>query len=329
MITFESILEADSPVLTALRDPVSRPTILAALRPTTLAASTVFPSSTLSPQSTALAFPPLGKPIGGSGDIKGKSAEATKTSTARLGRMNPFASFFGSATPPTATPTIVSTSEEMVSRFDLSPNSGSPNPSIRSAEVPDSLSDAVTKDAEGFSVQAYTISKAIRTAEVHKSLTKAIRSDIKDDLSRLPEKVIERVMKLVLASICPTSGSAQDIIKSQLTTEPDSIPSIDFGQPAQASEQLQDFIEAVYDDLLVYFRSDSSLFVAEAGLKRKGSGGKPWSRPSLTGNHTPEEDMTKETKDQRRREREVRAEKMGTEGTERVEGLITRLLYNR
>jgi hypothetical protein len=220
----------------------------------------------------------------------------------------------------------------MVSRFDLSPITGSPAPSILSVDNADDasiISNATSRDAEGFSVQAYTVAKPIRTSEVQKALSKAVRTHVKDELARLPDKIADRVAKLVLASICPGAGTAQDVLTTKLV-EPDSIPSMDFTDPARTSEQLQDFLEAVYDDLVVHYRNDSSLFVAEGGLRRKGSGGKPWGRSSGThGSQGTEEEVSKEIKDKRRREREEQAEEEGTEGTERVEALITRLLYNR
>ena len=87
-------------------------------------------------------------------------------------------------------------------------------------------------------------------------------------------------------------------------------------------------MEAVYDDLLVHYRADSShLFAENGGLKRKTSGTVPWSRGSMS---VPEEDeeVKRERKDRLRREKDDMAEKAATEGTEKVEAVVCRLLYN-
>jgi hypothetical protein len=174
------------------------------------------------------------------------------------------------------------------------------------------------------------VSKAIRFSEVHKSLTKAIRSHIRDELSRLPDKILDRVCKLVLAGATPTSGSGigSDLLKSHHGTD-DIDVSIDFSNPSSAGEKLQDFMEAVYDDLLVHFRADTShLFLDNGGLKRKGSGTVPRPRGSISIPGDGEE-AKKERKERLRRDKDDLAEKEASEGTERVEALVCRLLYNR
>ena len=70
------------------------------------------------------------------------------------------------------------------------------------------MSDASASLGEGFQVTAYTVSKPIRLAEVQKTLSKATRSYVKDELARIPDKVAERVCRLVAAGIAPSSSAS-------------------------------------------------------------------------------------------------------------------------
>lgn len=286
-VAFESTVPSDSPLISALRDDARRAGVLGSLRPTQIGSTTAFPSYTLSEDSTVLSFPPLGKSIPLT--VEKKEKEPPR-------RINPFMSLFGSAST-TPAPSLRGT---LSPERPLSPSPGggsgvsSPRPSIVSLERVDSnASDAL----DGYAVTAYTISKPVRFTEVHKSLVKAVRSAVRTELDGLPDRILDKVLRFVLSSVCPVSGSAADqaLLKSHHSLGPadsEGVP-LDFSDPTVCGERLQDFIEAVYDDLVTYHRQ------ASPSRKRKEG-----------------EDGDDDDKD-------------AGEGTERVEALICRLLYNR
>lgn len=156
----------------------------------------------------------------------------------------------------------------------------------------------------------------MRYNEVHKALVKAVRSDVRADLTGLPDKVIEKTLRLVVGSVCPVSGNAADqaLLKSHHhglgSTEGNATVPLDFSDPTTTGERLQDFMEAIYDDLVVYYRTTES--------PRK-----PWSR---SGSVDPAEDDDDATRVEKK---ELNVELAASEGTEKVEGLVSRLLYNR
>lgn len=173
--------------------------------------------------------------------------------------------------------------------------------------------------AEGYTVVAYTINKPVRYNEVHKALVKAVRSTLRSDLDGLPDKVIEKTLKLVVGSVCPVSGlnADQALLKSHhhvMGTNNGSnnttIP-LDFSDPTATGERLQDFMEAIYDDLMTHYRTADS--------PRK-----PWSRAGSIDPNAEEEDEVKKAA-----EREHEIEQAASEGTERIEAQVCRLLYNR
>ena len=149
---------------------------------------------------------------------------------------------------------------------------------------------------------------------------------MREELHRLPEKVVDKVFKLVVAGACPTyfvsADAKADVAASQ----------IDYADPTAAGEKLQEFIEGIYDDLILHFRADSSHLFAEnsefSSMRRKAS----WSRkgiPPEMGGEADSEDAKKERKEKLRRERETIVERDASEGTERVEAVVCRILYNR
>jgi hypothetical protein len=276
--------------------------------------------------------------------LDGKEAKADRAA-GKLGRINPFSSLFGgrdkdkeSGTGKNVTPER-GTSPLLPNAADrsTSPTPSSPRPSVLSMEVADSASirsDQSTIPAipppEGFTVTAYTINKTIKSSEVQKTLSKSLKTYIRSELGKLPERVVDRVVKLVTLALVPPSAHTDDMSKSRSSISPDDvILALDFSKPAQAGERLQDIMEAVYDDLLQHFRHDSSLFVAEGGLKRKASASRTWSMGTADQEKLAEADKAVDDKAERRRKREERAETQATEGTERVEALVTRLLYNQ
>lgn len=191
-------------------------------------------------------------------------------------------------------------------------------------------SDSVV--GEGYQVIAYTVSRPIRYHEIHKSLLKSVRTDVRDALSNIPEKVVEKVLKLALANTCPSGQLiSEELLKGHRShgsshEQDGSAWLLDFGNPTETGERLQDFVERVYDELVAYYRQE-----VNGGLKRKVSGG-TWVR----GTHNIEKDKEKEVElgerqreERKRRDREEMVEKEASEGTERIEGLLCRLLYNR
>ena len=134
------------------------------------------------------------------------------------------------------------------------------------------------------------------------------------------------MFKLVIAGACPTYPASSDS-KSDTTSL-----HIDYADPTAAGERLQEFIEGIYDDLMLHFRADSSHLFAEnseySSIRRKAS----WSRkgfPAEMGGDVDSEEAKKERKERFRREKEAMVEREASEGTERVEAVVCRMLYNR
>ena len=179
--------------------------------------------------------------------------------------------------------------------------------------------------AENFHVTAFTVSRPVRYAEVYKALAKAIRSFVRDELLKLPDKITERIVKLAMAGTCPVLGG--EVLKST-SGDGDGGVIFDFGDPSATGERLQGLIEGVYDELVTHHRADSSHIFAETSIsRRKASGSVAWSK-----NLASEEDGDTERKERRetmRKEREEMAEREACEGSEKVEGLLCRILYNR
>lgn len=285
-VTFESSIPPDSPQLLALRDEAHRADVLSRLRPTQLASPNAqYPSYTLSGESTSLPFPPLGK---GAPPVAEKKADAR--------RMNPFMSLFGSSshasTPRTNTPGALSPERP------ASPSGGSalssPRPSIVSLNMDDD-------HAEGYNVTAYVLDKPVRYAEVHKALVKAVRSAVRSELDGLTDRVVDKVLRFVVGAVCPTTGSVDHaLLKSHhhgLGHSDSDVP-LDFSDPHSTGERLQDFMEAIYDDLVQHYRSESP---------------KKWADKGEKGREAQEQYIEEEASD----------------GTERVEAVVCRLLHNR
>jgi hypothetical protein len=326
-VQFESILPSDSPLVQALRDISLRQASISCLRPTSLGTSTTQASAfDLSVESASLPFPPVGRGVPTDGGTKDKDKERERAPPAKFGRINPFASFWGNApqsTPPTpsthvqpASPGPGSTTPERPSSpiGATSPNQSyplsaplSPRPSILSVDMSETASVRSQEQNEGFNVSAYTVSRPIRLADVTKNLAKSVRSHVREELSRLPDKIVERIAKLVIHGICPPSAS-------QSQHEVDSDLRIDFTDPTTAGEKLQDIVEAVYDDVMAHLRAEDG---KSSGVKRKTSGNIPRAKGEGS---DPEKD---------RLAKEEQLEKEASDAAERVEGLICRMLYNR
>lgn len=341
-ISFESTIPPDSPLLQALKNHSSRQTALASLRPTQISCIN-YPSYILSTETTILPFPPHSKtPPPVQSEIK----ERERLPQGKLGRINPFASLFGGSNASLSYDTKTGGSpspkpEALPSDSGLSPprsrpaspGPSSPKPSVFSTDHDAaSISSDSAASGEGFQVTAYTISRPIRYHEVHKSLIKSVRADVRDALANIPEKVVEKVLKLALTNTCPSGQLiSEDILKGHRShgssrEQDGNAWLLDFANPTETGERLQDFMERVYDELLAHYRQE-----VNEGLKRKVSGG-AWVR----GSHNVEKDKEKEDElgekqreEKKRRDREEMAEKEASVGTERIEGLLCRLLYNR
>jgi hypothetical protein len=330
-ICFESMMPPDSPLMQAIRDPALRQATILSLRSTTTStSSTSYPSFELSADAAALPFPPVNKaPPDDLPILKEKDAK-DKAAPAKFGRINPFASFFGANTnanaasspsSPSRGGTGAATPERPSSPNDVvSPSHApvplSPRPSLLSMEPSETASVRSQEQNEGFQVMAYTVSRPVRYSELQKSITKAVRSTVRDELSKLPDKVVERVTKLLIQGVCPpsTNAASHDATKNQHVTETDAALHIDFTDPTTTGEKLQDLVETVYDDVMAQLRSDDSKISVP---KRKTSGNLPWGKS----------EAGEAQKD--RANKEERMEKDASEAAEKVEGLICRMLYNR
>nr|XP_018259602.1 uncharacterized protein I303_07670 [Kwoniella dejecticola CBS 10117]OBR81760.1 hypothetical protein I303_07670 [Kwoniella dejecticola CBS 10117] len=357
VITFESTVPFDSPLIRDLRDAATRQSVLSTLRPTHIyspsTSSSSFPTFTVSKDTAVLPFPPPSK---SSSVINTVEKDKDKPPPGKLGRINPFASLFGSVST-TPTPALSSSPSSVHPPVPLSPSHKtdntltpdrplsparsrptSPSPSspkpasllaLDQAETASILSDTASLSlahGEGYQVTAYTVSRPIRYHETHKSLTKAIRLHIREVLARLPDKVIDKVVKLVLANACP-AAHGNEILKGSKGHENDNIAILDFYDPTTTGERLQDFIEGIYDDLISHYRSES-----QDGLKRKSSGHATWGRTHSHGQGMTNEgtdETTKEKRDKAKLDREELIEQEASDGTEKVEAVVCRLLYNR
>lgn len=177
----------------------------------------------------------------------------------------------------------------------------------------DSASIRSQDQHEGFTVTAHTVNRPIRSAEVQKSLPKAIRASIKEECAGLPDKIIDKIAKLVINGVCPTSTSAE-MLKAQHSSESDPSLIIDFAAPAEVGDKLQDFVESVYDDVMAHCRAEEGKSFT---LRRRTSGNMPWKKQE--GSDAKTEKIS----------REEAIEKEASEAAEKVESLICRFLYNR
>jgi hypothetical protein len=183
------------------------------------------------------------------------------------------------------------------------------------------------RDPEGYHILAYTVSKPIRAGDVGKSIHKSLKTSIREELHRLPDKVVEKVFRLVVAGACPTYYPTTD--------KPDPSLTLDYADPTLTGEKLQEVLEGIYDDLILHFRADSSHLFAEnseySSIRRKAS----WTRKGMPAEmlgdkaENESEGAKKERKEKLRREKEAMVEREATDGTERVEAVVCRLLYNR
>jgi hypothetical protein len=329
-ICFESILPPDSTIMQAVRDTALRQTAISALRPTcTSSSSTFFPTYDISTDTAILPFPPLNKTPTEDASAREKDNPKDKAPPAKFGRINPFSSFFGANASAGSTSMTRSSSRGSTGIVTpdrptspngvVSPTNAtvplSPRPSLLSMEMSETASIRSQEQNDGFQVTAYTVSRPIRYSELQKNVTKAIRSSVRDELSKLPDKVVERVSKLVTNGVCPptSNSTSQDASKGH-TVETDAALHIDFTDPTTAGEKLQDLVESVYDDVMIQLRADDS---KASGPKRKTSGNLPWGKSEAG-----EQEKSRATK-------EEIMEKEASEAAERVEALICRMLYNR
>lgn len=287
------------------------------------------PTFDLSSDTASLPFPPVNKAATPStvGDKQERDAarEKDRVQSGKFGRINPFASFFGQPAPSASTPSSPSRAALSAATPDRAPSPAitdlpssapgqlSPRPSLLSMELSDTASLRSLDQSDGFTVTAHTISRPIRSGEVHKTLTKALRTAIREELAGLPEKVLDRTCKLVTSSLCAPS-TPSEAIRSHHGPDSDSTLLLDFSDPLAAGDKLQAFVEAVYDDVTAHCRSEEG---KTSALRRRASGNKPWQKA---------EDVPDE---KRKLGREEAIEKEASDAAEKVESLVCSLLYNR
>ena len=327
-ITFESALPGDSRKLSELSN--SHVTnSLSDLRPTHLSdptSYTHFPTFPLSSETALLHFPPPNH----SANPSGPDQDTVKSPANKLAKINPFASFFNNSATSLTSPRknaqegSPSNLQTPLPEVDLSssPDGRAVSPingdasSVRSSDIPD-----------GYRMRGYTVSKVIRHGDLSKSISKSVRNMVKDELSKYPEKTVERITRLILSGVCPSLPVADTKLDDPTTT-------FDFSDPTALSRAFQDVVEGVYDEVLVQARADSSHIFSDASetgsrLRQKAS----WSRKSsLTDSSSPfteSEESKKSRREKARQQKEERAEQEATEAAERVEALLSRFLYNR
>lgn len=171
----------------------------------------------------------------------------------------------------------------------------------------------------------------IKYGEVCKSLGKAVRRNVSDELDGLPEKVIERAARFVLASH-PCSAEIKNAPGTPLlsVTSPMMDAPLNFHAKADhVSESLQHFLESVYDDLFAQYSTAVSVPQSPSALgslRRRGS----QKGKNLQGGA---EDSEKAAEDASKREKqrlaaEEAAERLATQGVDQVEKAVCCLLYN-
>lgn len=138
-----------------------------------------------------------------------------------------------------------------------------------------------------------------------------MRAAVKDECAGLPDKLVDKISRLVVSGVCPTST---ELLKSQHSSESDPSLIIDFTSPTEVGNKLQDFVESVYDDVMAHCRAEEG---KTSTLRRRTSGGMPWHKNEGGGARI--DKLSKEEL----------IEKEASEAAEKVEGLICTLLYNR
>ncbi|ORX41021.1 hypothetical protein BD324DRAFT_654638 [Kockovaella imperatae] len=305
-IFFESVLGSDT-VPSLLGRDTGLSTALGNLRPahhSSPSAQSHFPLYALSSQSTSLRFPPTMTMVPAAGD-------ETRSTSAKFGRINPFASLFGGSSA-----TAVGSNE----RGDATP---SPKLSVSPLD-PDGVSVRSSDESiDGYQVPAFTIAKAVRINDVAKSIVKATKAIVKAELDHMPEKLVDRVIRLV----CPTVAG----IASDEKSDASETIQLDFTDPNTTGQKLQEFVEKAYDDLVLHFRADSSHIFSESShtgsrLRQKAS----WTRKLSMSTGDEENEAAKARRKQRaRKEREEMVEREATSGAEKIEGLLCKFFYNR
>ena len=311
---------------------------LSSLQPLRASTSTNlhFPSFNTGDTTGLLPFPPLPPPPPssntGNRSRSGSNASLASIPPIASSRLNPFASLFGSSsagsnnTPSTPPRSGVAELSSSPSNGPLSPRP----PSIASVSLSETSPDqqAGSSEPEGFQFPAWSVDKIIKYGEICKSLGKAVRRNVTDELEGLPDKVVERVARFVLASH-PCSAESKNIPGTPLlsVTSPTLDAPLDFHAKADhVSEALQIFFESVYDDLLAHYSAAVSVPQSPSALgslRRRGS------QKGKTG-HVANED-TPEAGQKREKQKvaaEEAAERQAVQALDIIEKVVCCLLYN-
>lgn len=183
-------------------------------------------------------------------------------------------------------------------------------------------------EPEGFTLPAWSIDKIIKNGEICKSLSKAVRRNVTDELEGLPDKVVERVARFVLASH-PCSADSKNVPGTPLlsVTSPTMDAPLDFHTKADhISESLQIFFESVYDDLLAYYTTSVSVPQSPSALGSLRRRGSQKGKPGQSSNEETLEAAQKREKQKVAAEEAV--EKQAVQALDVIEKVVCCLLYN-
>lgn len=248
-------------------------------------------------------------------------------------RLNPFASLFGGAGQGAAA--AASPTKDAFRDTGLSPDRSSRArpPSVHSVDIGSSSAPAESGkdvfDTEPFHIPAWLVDRQLKSAEITKSLAKALRGRVDDELKLfpLPDKLVERTSKFVLR--LHPAGSERAL------GDKDKSESGGGGQAASdaeaTSQAVQAFVESVYDE--IYAQQMSALLVPESpstlgSLRRRTS----QNSKSRAGGSTDDDDKEKDEgrkKERDKRAAEEQAEKQATLAAESVERVVCCVLYNQ
>jgi hypothetical protein len=297
-----------------------------------------FPSFNTSATNGLLPFPPLPPPPPasntGNRSRSGSNASLASIPPIASSRLNPFASLFGSSsghssnapnTPPRGGAVELSSSPGKGASA-LSPRP----PSIASLPPSEVTTEQATGalEPEGYQFPAWSIDKIIKYGEVCKSLGKAIRRNVTDELEGLPDKIVERVARFVLVSH-PCSTEIKNVPGTPLLSvnSPTMDAPLDFHAKADhISESLQIFFESVYDDLLAHYSSAVSVPQSPSGLgslRRRGS-----QKGKASHEDTEKTIEAAQKREKQKLAAEEAAEKQAVQALDIIEKVVCCLLYN-
>ncbi len=215
----------------------------------------------------------------------------------------------------------------------FSPSKGTAGSVVDTASVEESTKEGL----EGFDIPAWAISSPVKYSEVAKTLSKALKKTVQEELKELPDKTIDRVTRFVI-------GSHPSQIESRMNPMTPNTPSspgmtdayLKFVSADELASATQTFLEAVYDELYSYYVSAGLMSespIGMGGLRRKGSvhlsrSAMGLSSPSASTSDVADGSDPVKRKEKERRLVEDQAERLATNGTNAVESMLCGLFYN-